>query len=70
MSTGSTVYYDGYGSYDCLKNALPIKPLKEVKKKIKQKNCYLENLTMKKMSTGSTVYYNGYGSYGCSKIFI
>ena len=33
MSTGSTVYYDGYSSYDCLKNSLPIKPLKEVNKK-------------------------------------
>ena len=33
ISTGSYVYYDGYGSYDCPKNFLPIKPLKEVKKK-------------------------------------
>ena len=32
MSTGSTVYYDGYGSYDCPKIFLAIKPLKEVKK--------------------------------------
>ena len=34
MSTGSTVYYDEYGSYDCFKNFLPIKPLKEFKKKL------------------------------------
>ena len=27
MSTGSSVYYDGYGSYDCPKNFLPTKPL-------------------------------------------
>ena len=33
MSTGPSLYYDGYGSYDCPKNFLPIKPLKEVKKK-------------------------------------
>ena len=32
MSTGSSVYYDGYSSYDCPKNFLEIKPLKEVKK--------------------------------------
>ena len=32
MSTGSTVYYDGYGSYDCPKNFRPIKPLKAVEK--------------------------------------
>ena len=32
MSTGPSSYYDGYGSYDCAKNFLPIKPLKEVKK--------------------------------------
>ena len=69
MSTESTVYYDGYGSYGCPKNVLPIKTLKKVKKKIQQKNCYLENLTTKKMSTGSSVYYDEYGSYGCSKIF-
>ena len=37
MSTGSTVYYDGYGSYDCPKKFLPIKPLKEVKKKLNKK---------------------------------
>ena len=33
MSTGLSVYYDGYGSYDCLQNFLLIKPLKEVEKK-------------------------------------
>ena len=32
MSTKSSVYYDGYGSYDCAKIFLPIKPLKEVEK--------------------------------------
>ena len=31
--TGPSLYYDGYGSYDCPKIFLPIKPLKEVKKK-------------------------------------
>ena len=29
-STRSSLYYDGYGSYDCPKIFLPIKPLKEV----------------------------------------
>ena len=32
MSTGPSLYYDGYGSYDCPKTLLAIKPLKEVKK--------------------------------------
>ena len=40
---GSSVYYDGYGSYNCRNNLLPIKPFKEVEKK-----SYLENLTTKK----------------------
>ena len=31
MSTGLSVYYDRYGSYDCSKNFLLIKPLKGVK---------------------------------------
>ena len=31
-SIRSNVYYDGYGSYDCPKKCLPIKPLKEVEK--------------------------------------
>ena len=33
MSTGLSVYYDGYGSYDCPKNFLLTKPLKEGKQK-------------------------------------
>ena len=33
MSTGPSSYYDEYGSYDCPKNVLSIKPLKEIKKK-------------------------------------
>ena len=33
MSTGLSVYYYGYGSYDCPKNVLLIKPLKGVKQK-------------------------------------
>ena len=33
MSTGLSVYYDGYGSYDCPKKFLLIKPLKGVKQK-------------------------------------
>ena len=33
MSTGSSAYYDGYGSYDYPKNFLLIKPLKGVKQK-------------------------------------
>ena len=32
MSTGPSLYYDGYGSYDCPKKFFLIKPLKEVKK--------------------------------------
>ena len=36
MSTGPSLYYGGYGSHDCTKNVLPIKPLKEVKKNIKK----------------------------------
>ena len=67
MSTGSAVYYDGYGSYDCPKIFLRIKPLKEVEK-IFKRNTHQENLTTKKMSTGSTVYYDGYGSYDFPKI--
>ena len=51
MSTRSTVYYDGYGSYDRRKNFLTKKPVKEVKK-INKKNAHLENLTTTKMSTG------------------
>ena len=53
MSTERSSYYDGYGSYDCPKNVLPIKPLKKVKK-----NVSLENSITKKMSTGSSLYYN------------
>ena len=34
MSTGPSLYYEGYGSYDCPKNFLTIKLLKEVEKKI------------------------------------
>ena len=34
MSTISSVYYEGYGSYDCPKIFLPIKRLKEIEKKI------------------------------------
>ena len=33
MSTESSVYYDGYGSYDCPKLFLRIKPLKGVETK-------------------------------------
>ena len=57
MSTRSIVYHNGYGSYDCPNNLLPIKPLKEVD--IFFLNAHLENLITKKMSTGSTVYYDG-----------
>ena len=32
MSTGPSLYYEGYGSYGCPKNSLTIKPLKEVEK--------------------------------------
>ena len=32
MSTIPSLYYEGYGSYDCPKNFLAIKPLKEVEK--------------------------------------
>ena len=32
MSTGPSLYYEGYGSYGCPKNFLTIKPLKEVEK--------------------------------------
>ena len=32
MSAGPSLYYAGYSSYDCPKNFLTIKPLKEVKK--------------------------------------
>ena len=32
MSAGSSVYYDKYGSYDCPKPFLLIKPLKKVEK--------------------------------------
>ena len=38
MSTGPSLYYDGYGSYDCPKKFLTIKPLKEVEKR-KIKKC-------------------------------
>ena len=34
MSTGPSLYYEGYGSYGCPKNFLTIKPLKEVEKTI------------------------------------
>ena len=34
MGTGSSVYYDGDGSYDYPKIFLRIKPLKEVEKNI------------------------------------
>ena len=30
------MYYDGYGNYDCPTKFVAIKPLKEVKKKIKK----------------------------------
>ena len=66
ISTKWSICYDGYGSYNCPKIFLPIKPLKEVEKN-KQKNAHLENSTTKKMSTGPTVYYDGYGSYDCPK---
>ena len=36
MSTGLSVYYDGYGSYDCPKTFLSIKPVKGVEKKIRK----------------------------------
>ena len=68
MSTGPSSYYDGYGSYDCSKKILPIKPLKEVKKN-KSRNASLENWTTKKMSTGPSSYYDEYGSYDCPKKF-
>ena len=32
MSTGPSLYNEGYGSYGCPKNFLTIKPLKEVQK--------------------------------------
>ena len=32
MSTGPSLYYGGYDSYDCPKNVLPIKPFQEHKK--------------------------------------
>ena len=64
MSTAPSSYYDGYGSHDCTKNVLPIKPLKEVKKKI-LKNASIENSKKKKMSTGPNLYYDGYSSYDC-----
>ena len=69
MSIGSTVYYDGYGSYDCPKNFFRMQPLKEVQNK-KIKNSHLENLTTKKMSTVLSVYYDGYGSYDYPKNFL
>ena len=53
MNTGPSSYYDGYGSYDCPKNFLPIKPLKVVKK-----NTSPENSITKKIITGSSLYYN------------
>ena len=65
MSAGPSSYHDGYGSYDCPRNLLPIKPLKEVKK-----NASLENWTTKKMSTEPSSYYDGHGSYGCRKNFL
>ena len=65
MSSGPNLYYDGYGSYDCPKILLRIKPLKEVKK-----NTHLENLTTKIMSTESSVHYDGYGCYDCPKKFL
>ena len=37
MSTESSVYYDGYGSYDYPKIFFPIKPFKEVEKNKKIK---------------------------------
>ena len=42
MSTGSTVYYEGYSSDDCPKNVLPIKPLKGVKQKKLEKCSFRE----------------------------
>ena len=68
-SSKSSVYHDEYGSYDCPKNGLAIKPLKKIKNKNKQ-NAYLENLTKKKMRTRSSVYYDGYSSYDCRKNFL
>ena len=32
MNTGPNLYYEGYGNYSCLKNALTIKPLEEIEK--------------------------------------
>ena len=32
MNTGTSLYYEGYGSYGCQENFLTIKPLKEVEK--------------------------------------
>ena len=37
MSTGSSLYYDGYDSYDCPKTFLAIKPLKGVVRLIRAK---------------------------------
>ena len=47
MSTGPSLYYEGYGSYGCPKNFLTIKLLKEVEKIIAS----LENQLTKKIST-------------------
>ena len=68
-NSGSSVYYEEYGSYDYPKNFLAIKPLKKIKNMNKQ-NAHLENLTKKKMRTGSSVYYDGYGSYDCRNNFL
>ena len=38
ISSGPSLYYDGFGSYDFKKNVHSIKPVKEIKKN-KQKNC-------------------------------
>ena len=64
MSTGSSVYYDGNGSYCCSKILFYYNPLR------KSKNAHPENLTMKEISTGLSVYYDGYGSYDCPKKFL
>ena len=66
MSTGLSVYYDGYGSYDSPKNFFLIKPLKGIKKNYKI--AHVDNLTTKKMSTRPGLYYDGCGSYDFPKM--
>ena len=69
MSTGSSVYYNGYGSYDFQKIFLRIKPLKEVEKNILKK-CSSREFDNKKNEHRITWYYDGYGSYYCPKNFL